>query len=226
MIVSLFDKSDYICAMKLFIALLVLIYSATSLAQVDSGKKTSSGNIFNSSNNSSSTNNTFGIPNRKAEGLFLNKNKEQGVDFTAKSKYSDPGNLWDSQYKVKTGDEGKEFDREKYKNDMDFGVINSNADRMTFMFRDHMAFDGDRVNVLLNGEIVAENVLLRPGFTTLDIPMKVGFNKIVFVALNQGQSGPNTAQLRIADDEGFVVSNNVWNLLTGVKASVVVVKEK
>ena len=56
--------------------------------------------------------------------------------------------------------------------------------------------------------------------------MKVGFNKIVFVALNQGQSGPNTAQLRIADDQGYVVSNNVWNLLTGVKASVVVVKEK
>ena len=89
-----------------------------------------------------------------------------------------------------------------------------------------MAFDGDRVNVLLNGEIVAENVLLRPGFTILDIPMEVGFNKIVFVALNQGQSGPNTAQLRIVDDSGNIQTNKVWNLLTGVKASVVVVKEK
>jgi len=212
--------------MKLFLTCLLLTFWSVSVAQIDTDKKTSSGNIFNSSNNSNSTSNTFGIPNRKTEGLFLNKNKEKGVDFTAKSKYSDPGNVWDSQYKVKTGDEGKKFDREKYKNDMDFGVINSNADKMTFMFRDHMAFDGDRVNVLLNGTIVAENVLLKPGFTTLDIPMKVGFNKIEFVALNQGQSGPNTAQLRIADDEGFVVSNNVWNLLTGVKASVVVVKEK
>jgi hypothetical protein len=89
-----------------------------------------------------------------------------------------------------------------------------------------MAFDGDRVNVLVNGEIVAENVLLRPGFTVLDVPMKVGFNKIEFVALNQGQSGPNTAQLRISDDKGIVMSNNVWNLLTGVKASVIIVKEE
>lgn len=212
--------------MKLLLTISFLSFVCIAFGQIDTGKKTSSGNIFNSSNNSKSNNSTFGIPNRKAEGMFLNKDKEQGADFTAKSKYSDPGNVWDSQYKVNTGDEGNDFDREKYKNDMDFGVINSNSDKMTVMFRDHMAFDGDRVNVLLNGEVVAENVLLRPGFTTLDMPMEVGFNKIVFVALNQGQSGPNTAQLRIVDDSGFVVSNNVWNLLTGVKASVVVVKEK
>lgn len=212
--------------MKFAVLISFLFFAGTTFGQIDSGKKTSSGNIFSSSNTSKSTSNTFGIPNRKAEGLFLNKDKDQGVDFTAKSKYSDPGNVWDSKFKVKAGDEGKEFDRDKFKNDMDFGVINSNSNKMTFMFRDHMAFDGDRVNVVLNGEVVAENVLLRPGFTTLDIPMEIGFNKIAFVALNQGQSGPNTAQLRIVDDAGYVVSNNVWNLLTGVKASVVIVKEK
>lgn len=167
----------------------------------------------------------FGVPDRNTEGMFLNKKEEKGVDFMAKSKYSDPGNLWNSTYKVDTGNEGNEFDSEKFKNDMDFGVINSNSKKMTFMFRDHMAFDGDRVNVLLNGEVIAENVLLRPGFTSLDVPMEVGFNKIVFVALNQGQSGPNTAQLRIYDDNGNMQANKVWNLLTGVKASVVIVKE-
>ena len=197
-----------------------------AFSQIDNGNKTSSGNMFDRSNNSNSTNSTFGIPNRQTEGMFLNNKEEKGVDFTAKSKFADPGNVWDNKYKVKTGDEGKEFDSEKYKNDMDFGVINSNSDKMTFMFRDHMAFDGDRVNVLLNGVVIAENVLLRPGFTTLDVPMKVGFNKIEFIALNQGQSGPNTAQLRIADDTGSIISNNVWNLLTGVKASVIVVKEE
>ena len=212
--------------MKFLITISFLSFGLIAFSQVDNGNKTSSGNMFDRSNNSNSTNSTFGIPNRNTEGMFLNNKEEKGVDFTAKSKFADPGNVWDSKYKVKTGDEGKEFDSEKYKNDMDFGVINSNSDKMTFMFRDHMAFDGDRVDVRLNGKTIAENVLLRPGFTTLDVPMKVGFNKIEFIALNQGQSGPNTAQLRIVDDTGNVISNNVWNLLTGVKASVVIVKQE
>lgn len=196
------------------------------MAQIDNGNKTSSGNIFDRSSNSNPSMNRFGVPNRNTEGMFLQNKEEKGVDFTAKSKFADPGNIWDSKYKVNTGNEGKDFDSEKFKNDMDFGVISSNADKMTFMFRDHMAFDGDRVNVFLNDDLVAENILLRPGFTTLTIPLKIGFNKIKFVALNQGQSGPNTAQLRIVDENGSVISNHVWNLLTGVKASVVVAREK
>lgn len=212
--------------MKNLVIIFFFSLGLSTYSQIDTGGKTSSGNIFDRSSNSNSTRSMFGIPNRNTEGMFLNNKEEKGVDFTAKSKFADPGNIWDSQYKVKTGDEGKEFDSEKFKNDMDFGVITSNANQMTFMFRDHMAFDGDRVNVLLNDEVVAENVLLRPGFTTVNIPLNIGFNKVEFVALNQGQSGPNTAQLRIVDEKGHVISNNVWNLLTGVKASVVVVKEE
>jgi hypothetical protein len=213
--------------MKLIFSLILIFAGFAIHAQIDSGSKTTSGNIFNSSkSNSKSTSSTFGIPNRKSDGMFLNKNKDKGVDFTAKSKYTDPGQAWDSKFNFDAGKEGNNFDAEKYANDMDFGVINSNAEKMTFMFRDHMAFDGDRVNILLNGEVIAENVLLRPGFTTIDIPMEVGFNKIEFVALNQGQSGPNTAQLRITDDKGYLHSNNVWNLLTGVKASVVIAKQQ
>jgi archaellum component FlaG (FlaF/FlaG flagellin family) len=212
--------------MKIIVFILSFLTTTALFAQIDGSTKNNSGGIFNSSKKSNATSNFLGIPNRQTEGIFLPKKEEKGVDFTAKSKFSDPGQIWDSECKVNTGNEGKDFDAEKYKNDMDFGIITSNSQKMKVMFRDHMAFDGDRVNVLLNGEIVAENVLLRPGFTILDIPMEVGFNKIVFVALNQGQSGPNTAQLRIVDDSGNIQTNKVWNLLTGVKASVVVVKEK
>lgn len=212
--------------MKFIFTSIFFVLSLTLSAQVDGSSKSTSGSIFSSSSKSKTTTSTFGIPNRSSEGMFLNKKEEKGVDFTAKSKFTDPGNMWDSKYKVNSGREGNNFDSEKYKNDMDFGIINSNANSIGFMFRDHMAFDGDRVNILLNGEIIAENVLLRPGFTTVNVPMEIGFNKVEFVALNQGQSGPNTAQLRITDDTGNVLANKVWNLLTGVKASVVVVKEK
>lgn len=211
--------------MRIIITSLLFFLGLSLTAQVDGSTKTSSGNIFNSTSKSKTTTSTFGIPNRSSDGMFLNNKEEKGVDFTAKSKYTDPGNNWDSKFKFDSGNEGNNFDSEKFKNDMDFGVINSNSNKIGFMFRDHMAFDGDRVNVLLNGKIIAENVLLRPGFTTIDVPMEVGFNKIEFIALNQGQSGPNTAQLRITDDTGSLLANKIWNLLTGVKASVIIVKE-
>lgn len=53
-----------------------------------------------------------------------------------------------------------------------------------------------------------------------------GLNKIDFQALNQGESGPNTAELIIYDDKGNLVSSKEWNLLTGVKATIVFINEK
>ena len=55
--------------------------------------------------------------------------------------------------------------------------------------------------------------------------LEPGFNKIDFQALNQGESGPNTAELHVYDDNGVLVSAHEWNLLTGYKATVIVVKE-
>ena len=51
------------------------------------------------------------------------------------------------------------------------------------------------------------------------------FNKIDFVALNQGESGPNTAEVRVFDDKGKLVGANRWNLATGVKSTYIIVKE-
>jgi hypothetical protein len=69
-------------------------------------------------------------------------------------------------------------------------------------------------------------VLLLERFKTFSIDLIVGFNKIDFVALNQGESGPNTAEVRVFDDEGKLVGANRWNLATGVKATYIIVKEK
>ncbi|MFT7157938.1 MAG: hypothetical protein ACI8Q1_002963, partial [Parvicella sp.] len=46
-----------------------------------------------------------------------------------------------------------------------------------------------------------------------------------FEALNQGDSGPNTAELHVYDDKGMLVSAHEWNLLTGNKASIIVYKQ-
>ena len=59
----------------------------------------------------------------------------------------------------------------------------------------------------------------------MDIKLLEGFNKIDFVALNQGESGPNTAEVRVYDDNGNVMMSNLWNLATGSKATFIVVKQ-
>ena len=58
------------------------------------------------------------------------------------------------------------------------------------------------------------------------IDISEGFNKIDFVALNQGTSGPNTAAFSVFDDSGRLITSNEWNLTTGIKASIVVIKEE
>jgi hypothetical protein len=72
---------------------------------------------------------------------------------------------------------------------------------------------------------VQARVYLTGGFSGFKLDLKKGFNKIDFLALNQGESGPNTAEFRVVDDLGNLVSANRWNLATGVKATIIIVKE-
>ena len=79
---------------------------------------------------------------------------------------------------------------------------------------------------MLNDVEVVSQVMLQERFKSISIDLVMGFNKIDFVALNQGTSGPNTAEVRVFDDNGQLVGANRWNLATGVKATYIIVKEK
>lgn len=106
-----------------------------------------------------------------------------------------------------------------------FTDIVTEANKLHVLYRDHQVIDGDRIQVLVNDEVVIYNTMLEAHFKGLHLPLKVGINKIDFVALNQGDSGPNTAELHVYDDDGNLVSSNEWNLLTGYKATVVIIKQ-
>ncbi|MNG26625.1 hypothetical protein D3C84_1116380 [compost metagenome] len=93
------------------------------------------------------------------------------------------------------------------------------------MYRDAQYVDGDLIRVYLNGEIIQTQVYLDSNFKGFEIALKKGFNKIDFEALNQGDSGPNTAEFRVYDDKKKLVSASEWNLGTGFKASIIIVKE-
>lgn len=92
--------------------------------------------------------------------------------------------------------------------------------------RDHEYPDGDRVQIMLNGYIVKSNLLLTGDYRRVEVVLADGKNTVDIIALNQGESGPNTAEFVVYDDKGKVISSKEWNLLTGVKATIIFNNEK
>ena len=105
------------------------------------------------------------------------------------------------------------------------GDVMTKAKYVNVLCRDFEYVDGDRVRILVNDSIIINNLMLDSTFSGFKLPLSVGFNKIDFTALNQGSSGPNTAELRVYDDKNVMISSNRWNLSTGATATFIVVKQ-
>ena len=106
----------------------------------------------------------------------------------------------------------------------DLGTFNTTAKSLTIKYRDFGEIDGDQIRVYVNGKVVQSLVTLAAEYQGVKVDLEIGFNKIEFEALNQGTVGPNTAEFRVSDDTGKLISANQWNLATGFKASVMVIK--
>ena len=92
-------------------------------------------------------------------------------------------------------------------------------------YRDHEYVDGDQIRIWVNDKVVKEIIYLTSESQGLDLPLEPGFNKVDFEALNQGTSGPNTAEFKVYDEDGGLISSNRWDLATGFKATIILVKE-
>lgn len=112
-----------------------------------------------------------------------------------------------------------------YFGNANLGSIKTVSKFVGVVCRDHEYVDGDRVRISLNGQIVEPNLFLTATYQGLNLDLKEGINTLVFEALNQGASGPNTAQVDVYDEKGNLVHQNVWNLSTGAKGTMVVVRE-
>jgi len=151
------------------------------------------------------------------------ENNPPNINLENQEKFFDPGD----QYLSKLNQKGAEQDKDpnKYKSNQYMGDYRIGGDYARIIFRDHEHPDGDRVRILHNDKIIQSNILLMERFVGLNIKLFQGFNKIDFIALNQGESGPNTAEVRVYDEKGNVTASNQWNLATGVKATYILVKE-
>jgi len=134
-----------------------------------------------------------------------------------------PGELFEKRFNKVAVEQGLKI---KTMADVFLGDIRNNGKFVKIMCRDHEYPDGDLVQVTVNGIVIVPRLLLSSGFKGFDIDLEVGINQIEFLALNQGDSGPNTAEFVVYDDNGNLVSSKKWNLLTGVKATINVIKDK
>ena len=110
--------------------------------------------------------------------------------------------------------------------DQDLGSFRTQSKAVRIICRDFQYPDGDRVTITINDIPVIRNITLYSSYQSFDLPLQVGINKIAFIALNQGTSGPNTAGFTVFDDAGNVISSNEWNLATSAKATVIIEKDK
>jgi hypothetical protein len=150
------------------------------------------------------------------------KEHQEGFSMIDNNTLMDPGQIFEKKWSAKAVEQG--FKQESME-DQFLGDYRSNGEFVNIMCRDHEFPDGDLVRVFVNDDIYIPRLLLTGGYKSFNVPLQLGFNKIVFLALNQGESGPNTAEFQVYDDNGVLVSSKKWNLLTGVKATIIVTKE-
>ena len=192
-----------------------------------------------SSNNSSELN--FLSPNRESENSLLNlkkkdnpflkklenKNKKDFFpDANVKEKrperFINSNDLYLSRLNRKETESNKNIN--KFKVDQFLGEIRNDGEYVNIILRDHEYPDGDLIKVQVNENVVMPAILLTEKAKGFKLDLKTGFNVVDFVALNQGSSGPNTAEIIVYDDQGKLVGTNRWNLATGVKATYIIYK--
>jgi len=105
------------------------------------------------------------------------------------------------------------------------GTLYSGSKFVRLEFRDFQLVDGDRIKVYLNGKIISSNIELDGLYYTLKIDLDNGYNRIDIKALSAGFSGPNTAELKVYDDQGVVISNQKWNINVGEFATLSIIKK-
>lgn len=114
--------------------------------------------------------------------------------------------------------------KEEYGKGQDLGNFVTKGKLLEIYCRDAQHVDGDRVRVFVNGTMVQSDIPLSASYRPVLIELKDGFNTIEIEALNQGSSGPNTAAFKVFDEGGKEIASSEWNLLTGAKATMIVVK--
>ncbi len=221
---------------NLYFFLLILFISSSLIAQIDNNKAIET-NAFNfepekKSNEKKIVFDTSNTVEKKGEAITLfgslsdisDNFPQYSVVPNKNNNNMQNHNARDKDVLVKKYWNGKDISDVKLKTKLELGKLETSTQRIRIECRDHSYVDGDRVRLYVNEQVVRSNIILYGGYYSVDIDLKEGFNRIDIEALNQGTSGPNTAEFRVFDDHGNLLADQEWNILTGYVATLVVVK--
>ncbi len=119
---------------------------------------------------------------------------------------------------------GKDVTNKKLVSTFSLGTIKSATKTVKIECRDYSYVDGDRIKIYLNEQVISDNIGLKGNYYVLYVDLKQGYNRIDFQALNQGFSGPNTAEFSVYDANGNLLSSKEWNLATAETATLGIIK--
>ena len=204
--------------MKKFLVILLVLFFSNSFSQVENSTRKIDIKPPKTSVNIPPVINKN--PNSFTFKKIEKKKDEKGFMIADNEFFLNPGETY-----LKRLNKEKEKNPNNYTGDAYLGDVKTISETANIVCRDFEYVDGDRVSIMVNDEIVVQNLTLNSSFRGINLKLKEGFNKIDFIALNQGDSGPNTAELRIYDDNDVLISSNQWNLATGAKATLIIVKQ-
>jgi len=198
--------------------ILLLCFGFTGFSQIEIPRSTNTGRVIKAEESKSTGFPILKKEETETESRFL-REKPKSIDL----RENPNGLMTEADVIKKRWAEDNEI-KEEFRMDQSLGNVVTQGKFVEVYCRDHQYIDGDKVQIFVNGELVAASVSLRAGFTPILVTLQDGFNSIEFVALNQGSSGPNTAELRVLSEKGDQLAVKEWNLLTGAKAELIVVK--
>lgn len=220
---------------KLALSVFLVLSSVALFSQSDSIKTISNEIGVTTSTNKlkASSSNTKVNPNTNLNFNTNNKLNTNAINQNLK-KYSNNNNT--ESILLENRPEDKDIIGVKYWHNKDvthqslastygLGTVTTRSRTVKIETRDHSYVDGDRIKVYLNQQVISDNIGLKSNYFVLYVKLKDGYNRIDFQALNQGTSGPNTAEFSVYDENGNLLSDKEWNLNTGQTATLGIIKQ-
>lgn len=215
---------------KVFLFSLICLASSKSFSQNENLKAKKIDNELNPSSNKGQLKVDFSKV-KIAPPNNLNINNETKVDLNAINKQLNnaPKNT-NSNFLMENLPENKDIVGKKIWNNKDIthqkmvsnhslGTLKSSTKMVKIECRDYSYVDGDRIRIFLNQQIVSDNISLKGNYYVYYINLENGYNRLDFQAINQGFSGPNTAELNVYDANGVLISSKEWAMATGENAT-------
>jgi hypothetical protein len=192
---------------RIYLLFIAILFVAQTQAQIDTQESAITIEVEdNEDSNTTIPIPKLDTPNPNAGLSTTNENTVNGLsvtkrefDFNTKKEFSmvyksdliNPGTIFEKKWAKEKKDEAL---KPQYMGNQHLGDFKSNGKFLTISCRDHQYPDGDMVRVYVNDDIVKPRIILTTTYTSFLLNLEPGINKIDFQALNQGDSGPNTAE--------------------------------